>query len=269
MRVVIESSAQAAADRAARSLADSVRSNPHCVLGLATGRTVEPVYARLAALHRDQGLSLRSVTAFNLDEYVGASRDDAWSFYRFAFRHLVEPTDLPAASLHVPDGAAPDIFAEAERYDAAIREAGGIDLQLLGLGQNGHIGFNEPGSSLGSATRAKALTEETLRANQADLPGLGRDLPEAAITVGLGTILSARSCLLLAVGAAKAGAVAALVEGPVTARVPASVLQHHPNATVVLDAAGAAGLEARQYYEHAERLQRRLEEDGRLTSRRS
>ena len=269
MRVVIESSAQAAADRVAQTLADSVRSNPHCVLGLATGRTVEPVYARLAALHRDQGLSLRSVTAFNLDEYVGASRDDAWSFYRFTFRHLVEPTDLPAASLHVPDGAAPDIFAEAERYDATIREAGGIDLQLLGLGQNGHIGFNEPGSSLGSATRAKALTEETLRANQADLPGLGRDLPEAAITVGLGTILSARSCLLLAVGAAKAGAVAALVEGPVTARVPASVLQHHPNATVVLDAAGAAGLEARQYYEHAERLQRRLEEDGRLTSRRS
>ncbi len=269
MRVVIESSAKAAADRVARTLADAIRSNPHCVLGLATGRTVEPVYTRLAAIHRDEGLSLRGVTTFNLDEYVGASRDDEWSFYRFTFRHLVEPTDLPAASVHVPDGAAPDIFAEAERYDAAIGAAGGIDLQLLGLGQNGHIGFNEPGSSLGSATRAKALSEETLRANQEDLPALGRNRPEAAITVGLGTILSARSCLLLAVGSAKARAVAALVEGPVTARVPASVLQHHPNATVVLDAAAAAGLEARQYYEHAERLQRRLEEESRLRSHRS
>jgi glucosamine-6-phosphate deaminase len=230
---------------------------------------VEPVYARLAAIHRDEGLSLRGITTFNLDEYVGATRDDAWSFYRFTLRHLVEPTDLPAASVHVPDGAASDIFAEAERYDAAIREAGGIDLQLLGLGQNGHIGFNEPGSSLGSATRAKALTEQTLRANQADLPALGGERPEAAITVGLGTILSARSCLLLAVGSAKAAAVAAMVEGPVTARVPASVLQHHPNATVVLDASAAAGLAAQEYYEHAERLQRQLEEGGGLTSRRS
>ncbi len=174
-----------------------------------------------------------------------------------------------SATVRAPDGAAPDIFAEAERYESAIREAGGVDLQLLGLGQNGHIGFNEPGSSLGSGTRAKALTEETLRANQDDLPALDGHRPQAAITVGLGTILAAPSCLLLAVGSAKAPAVAAMIEGPVTARVPASVLQQHPNATVVLDASAAAELEAREYYEHAERLQRQLEDGGGLTTRRS
>ncbi len=259
LRVVIESSAQAAADRVAQIIADAIRAAPACVLGLAAGRTMEPVYARLATIHKQGKLSLGAVEAFTLDEYVGATRDDEWSFYRFIFRHLVEKTDLPASSVHVPDGASPDIFVEADRYEAAIRRAGGIDLQLLGLGQNGHIGFNEPGSSLGSGTRAKALSEETLQANQADLPALGGKLPQAAITVGLGTVLSARSCLLLAVGSAKAPAVAAMVEGPVTARVPASILQHHPNATAVLDESAAAGLEAREYYERAERLQRQLE----------
>jgi glucosamine-6-phosphate deaminase len=263
VRIVIESSAQAAEERIARIVADAIRWNPSCVLGLAAGRTVEPVYARLAAIHREEGLSLRTVTTFNLDEYVGATHDDSWSFHRFVAEHLVEPTDLPASSVHAPEGNAADLFAEAQRYEEAIQRAGGIDLQLLGLGQNGHIGFNEPGSSLASPTRAKALTEETLRANQADLAASGSTAPQAAITMGLGTILAARACLLLAVGSAKANAVAAMVEGPVTARVPASVLQQHPRATVVLDAAAAAQLEARDYYERAERLQRQLEESSR------
>lgn len=259
MRVVIEDSAEQAAACVARAVADAVRANPRLVLGVATGRTMEPVYARLAALHREAGLSLREVRAFNLDEYMGAARDDPWSFHCFTLRHLVEPTDLPAASLYVPDGTAQDVFAEARRYEEAIVAAGGIDLQLLGLGRNGHIGFNEPGSSLGSATRVKALSEETLEANREDLPSTGAERPRAAITVGLGTILRSRACLLLAVGAAKSAAVAATVEGAVSARIPASVLQHHPNATVVLDRAAAADLADRAYYESAERLQRLLE----------
>ena len=113
---MIEPSAETATDRVARILADAIRANPHCVLGLATGRTVEPVYARLASIHRDEGLSLRGVTTFNLDEYVGVSRDDERSFHRFTLRHLAEPTDLPVASVHVPDGAARDVFMEAELY---------------------------------------------------------------------------------------------------------------------------------------------------------
>jgi glucosamine-6-phosphate deaminase len=260
---VIEPEADAAADRVAALVAQAIRSKPRCVLGLAAGRTMEPVYAKLVERHEREGLSLRDVTAFNLDEYIGAAPDDAWSFRSFALRHLVGPTDLPPASIHAPSGVAPDVFAEARRYEEAIADAGGIDLQLLGLGRNGHVGFNEPGSSLGSRTRAKALTQETLRANRDELPALGRAAPQAAITMGLGTILAARACLLLATGSAKAAAVAALVEGPVTSRLPASILQHHPEATVVLDEAAARRLQDRPYYRRAEALQRRLETGGR------
>jgi glucosamine-6-phosphate deaminase len=259
VRVVIEASAEDASSRVAELVARKIRSNPCCVLGLATGRTMEPVYAKLAAAHRNGGVSLSQVRTFSLDEYIGATREDSWSFASFATRHLVAPTDLPPSSVHVPDGAAADILLEAEQYEGAIRRSGGIDLQLLGLGANGHIGFNEPGSSLRSRTRVKALTAETLRANQDDLPLPADALPRAAITVGLGTILSARACVLIAVGSAKAAAVAAMVEGPVTAKVPASVLQLHPAVTAVLDEAAAADLEGRAYYATAERLQREFE----------
>jgi len=221
---------------------------------------MEPVYTRLVAIHRQDGLSLRGVSTFNLDEYIGASVDDVWSLRRFTLDHLVEPTDLPADAAHAPDGMARDVFAEADRYEQTIRRAGGIDLQLLGLGRNGHIGFNEPGSSLGSWTRVKALTAETLRANRDDLPAVAAAAPQAAITMGLGTILAARACLLLAIGAAKSRAVAAMIEGPVTARVPASALQHHPRVMAILDEASAGELEDHEYYRAAERLQRRLEE---------
>ncbi len=267
MRIVIETEPDAAAARVASIVADAIRSNPRCVLGLAAGRTMDPVYSKLVESHKREGVSFRDVTTFNLDEYIGAAPNDEWSIQCFTFRCLVEPTDLPRSSAHAPNGAAADVFEEARRYEETIRNSGGIDLQLLGLGRNGHLGFNEPGSSLGSRTRAKALTEETLRANRDELPNLGDAVPQAAITMGLGTILSARSCLLLATGSANACAVAAMVEGPVTSRVPASILQHHPDATVVLDAAAAERLEGRQYYQRAEQLQRQLEQRGRLTRR--
>lgn len=260
MRVVIEASADAAAECVARRIANRVRAHPRSVLGLATGRTMEPVYARLVRWHQREGLSLRDVCSFNLDEYVGAAPDAEWSMRAFLFRHLVLPTDLPPSRVDLPDGSAPDVFAEACRYEARLRAAGGVDLQLLGLGANGHLGFNEPGSSLGGRARVAVLAQETLDANRDVLPQ-GGERPRAAITLGLGTILSARTCLLLAMGSEKAAAAAAMLEGPVSSRLPASVLQLHPDAVVVLDAAAAGALTRRADYEREERVLRELAEE--------
>lgn len=258
MRVVIEPTADRMYRNAGRRIERMIRANPSCVLGLATGRTMAPLYDELARRHGSGGLSLARVVTFNLDEYLGVGRSAAGSFHAFMREHLQERTDLQAASMHLPDGLTEDPFAEAEGYEARIREAGGIDLQVLGLGANGHIGFNEPGSSLRSRTRVKALSEATLAANRDDLPP-DPGPPRAAITVGLGTILDARSCLVIAVGEGKARAVAAMVEGPVTARVPASALQFHPEVAVLVDEAAASRLEEGAYYREAERLQREFE----------
>jgi glucosamine-6-phosphate deaminase len=257
MRVVIEPTAELHR-LAARCVAAAVRARPACVLGLATGRSMLPLYDELARLHAAEGLSFARVTAFNLDEYVGVAPDEPGSFRHFMREHFQARTDLPARSLHLPEaaGRAPEEAARA--YEAAIRAAGGIDLQLLGLGRNAHIGFNEPGSSLASRTRVKALAEETRAANRDALPGRVR----MAITMGLGTILDARACLLIATGAAKAAAVAAAIEGPLSASAPASVLQLHPQVIAYVDEAASAGLVRRRYYLEAEALQRRLEREG-------
>jgi glucosamine-6-phosphate deaminase len=256
---VIEETPEAVYRTAASWMAELIRSQPACVLGLATGRTMVPLYAELVRLHREEDLALVEVTTFNLDEYVGVAHQDPRSFHHFMHEHLVSPTDLRSESVHLPDGFAEDLFAEADRYESLIREAGGIDLQLLGLGKNGHLGFNEPGSSLTSLTRVKALTRDTLHANEQDLPDLGSGRLEVAITMGLGTILAARRCFLLALGASKADAVAAMIEGPVAAHLPASTLQMHRQVTVILDAAAAAKLADQDYYLRAEALQRKLE----------
>lgn len=245
MKVLILPDAAAAADRAAGIMAEAVAARPRAVLGLATGETMRPVYAALVAMARAGRLDLSGVTTFNLDEYVGVARDHPASFHAFMRRALFD--HVPVAAAHLPRGDAPDPEAEAARYDAAIAAAGGIDLQLLGIGRNGHLAFNEPTSSLGSRTRLKTLTEATRRANApafAPLP-----TPRLAITMGIANILEARACLLLATGAAKAEAVAAAVEGPLGAHCPASVLQLHRTATVVLDRAAASALRLIEYYE--------------------
>jgi glucosamine-6-phosphate deaminase len=257
MRVVIESAAELYR-LAARRVADEIRAKPACVLGLATGRTMLPLYEELARLHAAEGLSFAAVTAFNLDEYVGVVRDEPGSLRRFMQTHLVRRTDLRSERLHGPDASSGDPAEAARAYEAAIRGAGGIDLQILGLGANAHIGFNEPGSSLGSRTRVKTLSDETLAANREDLPAVARER-RLAITLGLATILEARTCLWIATGAAKAAAVAATVEGPVTASAPGSVLQLHPEVIAYVDTAAAAKLARRAYYVEAEALQRRLE----------
>jgi glucosamine-6-phosphate deaminase len=259
MRVVIEPEDELYR-LAARRIERAIRAQPRCVLGLATGRTMAPLYAELVRLHRAETLSFAGVTAFNLDEYVGVAPGAPGSLRRFMQEHLVARTDLPERALHLPDGASTDPAAAARGYEAAIRAAGGIDLQLLGLGVNAHLGFNEPGSSLASRTRVKTLSDETLAANQGELPAGVRER-RLAITLGLGNILEARACILIATGPAKAGAVAATIEGPVSASAPASILQLHPDVVAYVDEAAAAGLVRRRYYLEAEVRERALQRE--------
>lgn len=253
MEVVILPSAAEAALAAARVVAACLRSAPRPVLGLPTGQTPEPVYAELARLHREEGLAFSRATTFNLDEFVGVDERHPASYRRYMREHLFRHVDLPPERAHVPDGLAADVDAACAGYEEAIRAAGGIDLQLLGLGADGHVGFNEPTSSLASRTRMKTLTEATLSAMRGRLPP-GVAPPRHVITMGIGTILEARRCLVLALGARKAEAVAKMVEGPVTALVPGSALQLHPRTAVLVDEDAAARLALAGYYRDVHRL---------------
>lgn len=248
MKVLILPDAEAAADRVAGLIAARLRRQPEVVLGLATGGTMESVYARLIRAHQQDGLSFAGATSFNLDEYVGLSPAHPCSYWHYMRHQLFHHVDMDPANAHLPYGDAPDPEAEAARYEAEILAAGDIGLQLLGLGFNGHIGFNEPTSSLASLTRIKTLTQSTRDAN-ARFFDRAEDVPRLAITMGIGTILRAEEVVLLAYGAAKAPVVAAMVEGPVTASCPASALQMHRKVTVVIDQAAAADLRLRDYYE--------------------
>ena len=214
-----------------------------CVLGLATGSTPISVYAELVRLHRDEGLSFANVTTFNLDEYYPITPDDLQSYHRFMREHLFDHVDVDPRRIHIPDGTVPaDRVAEYVRaYEEAIRDAGGLDLQILGIGRTGHIGFNEPGSARDSRTRLIMLDRVTRRDAASDFFGLEL-VPRRAITMGVGTILDARRVILVGFGEHKANVVAQAVEGPVTPQVAASFLQRHADATVVLDEAAAAGL---------------------------
>ncbi|UCE85662.1 MAG: glucosamine-6-phosphate deaminase [Deltaproteobacteria bacterium] len=262
MRIVIEPDAAAVHRRAAARIAALIRRRPACVLGLPTGRTPLALYRELERLHREEGLDFSSVVTFNLDEYVGLAPDHPESFSSYMRRNLFERVNIDPAHTHVPRGDAPDLAAECEAYERAIREAGGIDLQVLGIGVTGHIAFNEPGSSLGSRTRVKTLTRASLEAGAAH-PGATPDRPRLAITMGVATILAARACLLLATGREKAATLRDAVEGPITAQVPATALQLHADVTVIIDEPAASGLVRREYYIEMEQAQRRLESGGR------
>jgi glucosamine-6-phosphate deaminase len=218
-------------------------------LGVATGSSPLVAYEELGRRCRSGRLSLAGVHAFLLDEYVGLPAGHEQSYAQVIARELVARTDLDPADVHGPDGATDDVLGEARRYDAAIRDAGPIAVQLLGIGSNGHIGFNEPSSSLRSRTRVKTLTEQTRRDN-ARFFGPGEEVPMHVITQGLGTISEARHLVLMAGGEHKAAAVAAAVEGPLSASCPASVLQWHEHATVVVDEAAASRLEGADYYRY-------------------
>lgn len=249
MKIAIDSTPSVSSARAARFMARQIRSNPSCVLGLATGSSPLAVYAELARMCRAGGISFAGTRTFNLDEYAGLPPGDARSYRRFMDENFFEKIDIDLSNTRVPNGAAPDLDAECAEYEAAVRAAGGIDLQLLGIGANGHIGFNEPSSSLGSRTRVVALSQKTLSANARFFGNDPGAVPKKALSMGIASILDAKKIVLLAYGKGKADAVAGMAEGPVCAKLPASALQLHPDVTVFLDEDAASKLELRPYYD--------------------
>jgi len=247
MEVIILANREAAAALVARIIAHDLRANPHLILGLATGRTMERVYRQLVHMHRDEKLDFSLCRTFNLDEYVGLFPSDPNSYRHYMDRHLFRHVNIEPRNTHLPNGLARDLDAECRNYEALIEKFGGIDLQLLGVGKAGHIGFNEPLSALRSRTRVKALTPATIKQNAAAFGGEDK-MPRRAITMGVGTIIEARRCLLLATGETKADVIAQAVEGPITSMVTASALQLHARCTVVVDEEAAAKLKEKEYY---------------------
>lgn len=253
MQIILCESAEQVGRRAADIIEARVRQGP-AVLGLATGGSPASTYAELIRRHREEGLRFGDVTAFTLDEYAGLPADHPQSYHSTIRREFVDHVDLDLANLHTPRGDAEDLVAEAARYDRAIVGAGGVDVQLLGIGANGHIGFNEPTSSLRSRTRVKTLAVATRTANARFFEGDDEEVPKLCLTQGLGTIGESRQAVLVALGSAKAAAVQAMVEGPVSAFCPGSVLQLHPRATIVLDPGAASQLTMLEYYRDAQAL---------------
>ena len=248
MEIILQPDAAAASLLVARVIAREIRRKPDLVLGLATGRTMEAVYAHLVRFHREERLSFSACRTFNLDEYIGLPPDHSASYRRYMNEHLFSKVDIDLKNTHLPDGNAADLAAECARYEHRIVECGGIDFQLLGIGRAGHIGFNEPMSALRSRTRDKTLTRDTVEQNAGMYGGDMSRVPRRAITMGVGTILESKRCILLATGKEKARIIAAALEGPITSRVTASALQLHAHCTVVVDHAAAAKLEGVEYY---------------------
>lgn len=248
MEIVILGGSRQIGRLAADAIEQLVRRKPGAVLGLATGSSPLPVYDELAARHL-RGLDFSRASAFALDEYVGLPAGHPQSYREVVRREFTNRVNIAPENVHGPDGTAADIPAACEAYEQAIAASGGVDLQLLGVGTDGHIGFNEPGSSFASRTRIKSLIEQTRRDNARFFSRLA-EVPHHVITQGLGTIMAARHVVLLATGAQKAQAVRDFVEGPVAAICPASVLQFHPHTTVLLDEAAASALKLADFYRH-------------------
>lgn len=239
MKVRVFSTPDRAARELARVVAGELAQNPALVLGLPTGRTPVPFYRELVALYGAGRIDFSRATTFNLDEFVGIAAADPGSYRAFMNRHLFDHINLRPAHAHFLNGAAADTAAECRRYERLIRRAGGIDLQLLGLGANGHVGFNEPGRALQARTHRTRLRPATRRANAPLFGSRLSRVPREALSMGMATILGAARVVLLATGAAKAACVQRMVEGAITTRVPASLLQLHPRAEVWLDRAAA------------------------------
>lgn len=262
MKVIIQPDADAVATYGADVFQRQLQHKPSSVLGLATGSTPVALYRQLIERNRRGQISFRQVTSFNLDEYLGLAASHPQSYRQFMHEQLFSHIDIDPANTHVPAGDAADPHRACRDYETTITTAGGIDLQLLGIGRNGHIGFNEPSSSLGSRTRIKTLTRETI-ADNARFFAEDEYQPHLSITMGIGTILEARQILLLATGAGKAEAIAAAVEGPLSAACPASALQLHPQVIIVVDEAAASQLRDTAFYKHIEQQNQLLE--GRLS----
>jgi glucosamine-6-phosphate deaminase len=247
MEILIKPSPENASEHGARMIAHLIREKPDAVLGLATGRTPVMLYKELIRLHREEDLDFSQVRTFNLDEYVGLQPDHVQSYRYFMEENLFRHINIKKENTHVPDGVAQSLRDECRDYEHRIVDAGGIDLQVLGLGSNGHIGFNEPTGSLSSRTWVKILSQQTVKDNS-DLFDDPDEVPRHCLTMGVGSILDARRCIVLAFGHKKAKAVVNLVEGPVTAMCPASALQLHPRTTILIDENAAARLDNADHY---------------------
>jgi glucosamine-6-phosphate deaminase len=247
MEVIIKENYEEISKEAAEIIRDAIHLKPNLVLGLATGSTPIGTYKELIQMHEAGELDFSKVVTFNLDEYVGLPSTHDQSYHYFMHENLFNHINTNPANVHVPSGVVEDFDRYCQWYEDEIAKAGGIDLQVLGIGSDGHIGFNEPGSSLASRTRIVTLTEETIKDNSRFFESMD-DVPKFAITMGVGTIMEAGLCLLLANGEKKADPVEALVEGPITSQVTASALQMHPNAPVIIDEAAASKLKRVDYY---------------------
>lgn len=238
-------------DRAAEIVAEQIKRKPNSVIGFATGSTPLGLYRRLIEAHETSGLDFSKITTFNLDEYVGLPPEHDQSYHHYMWTNLFNHVNVNPSYVHIPHGMADDIDHFCRWYEKQIQEAGGIDLQILGIGANGHLAFNEPGSSLGSRTRIKTLTEKTVRDNARffDDPD---EVPEYAITMGIGTIMEAKKLLLVASGERKANAIKDTLEGPVTAMCPATIVQLHRHAHVIVDDEAASALDYRHHHGIAE-----------------
>lgn len=241
VRIEIARDYEALSERAARLIADEIEARERIVLGLATGSTPLGVYRRWIEWVRAEQLSFAGVSTFNLDEYVGLAPDHPQSYWSFMQEKLFRQIDIRPSNVHIPQGNAEDVQAHCAEYERQIRAAGGIDIQILGIGGNGHIGFNEPGAEFGGSTHLVALAESTRRAN-ARFFKKEEDVPTHAVTMGLKSIMNARQILLLASGRGKSEAVARAVYGDVTPDHPASILQLHPNCVFLLDEEAALGV---------------------------
>jgi glucosamine-6-phosphate deaminase len=253
LEVIIAADRVAVGRLVAEAIAALISRKPRSLLGLATGSTMLPIYHGLQEQVREQRLSLEQCRFCLLDEYIGLPRNHPQSYWTFVQREVIDRLGLSSDSVMYPDASARDLPLACANYEREISEAKGVDLQLLGLGRDGHIGFNEPCSSLASRTRVKTLTAQT-RADNARFFPASENVPHHVITQGIGTILEARHLVLVAIGSAKADAVRLTVEGPVSSFIPASALQLHPHATVVIDQAAASKLSLREYFLEAYRL---------------
>lgn len=257
MEVIITEDYEEMSDQTAQYVLSYLQQKPDMVLGLATGSTPVGTYERMIRACSEDKADFSQVTTFNLDEYVGLPPDHEQSYRYFMDDNLFNHINVPEENTHVPDGQADDLKGYCQKYEKMIQNAGGIDLQVLGIGRDGHLGFNEPGSSLGGRTQIVALAPETIEDNSRFFEDAD-DVPRFAITMGIKTILDARMCLMLASGESKAEAVKNCVEGPVSASCTASSLQMHPNAVVVLDEAAASQLDRAEYYRWAQEAKQEI-----------
>jgi len=227
--------------RAASMVADELKKNRKLVLGLATGSTPLGLYKELIRMHKEEGLDFSGVTTFNLDEYLGLDPNHDQSYHYFMFHNLFNHINVDKDRVHIPDGKAKDTEAFCHEYEKMIKEAGGIDIQILGIGANGHIAFNEPGSTADSRTRVVSLTPQTIKDNARFFKDES-EVPRKALSMGIGTISEARKIILLASGKNKADAIFKTMEGPQAVQVPASLLKKHPDVTVIVDREAASKL---------------------------